>query len=92
MKGKMLLAAAAAALSGCDAPSVSADPQYSAKVDAGIVALAATAPDGTKLWAVTPPGSGRRVYFSSGGTQTSHSESCGKNCTRLVDEAVPVAQ
>lgn len=91
--GKVLLiVAAAAALASCDKPSVSADPQYSAKLDAGIVALAATAPDGTKLWAVTPPGEGRRVYFSAGGTQTAHSESCGKNCTRVVDDAVPVAR
>lgn len=60
------------------------------KVEAGQVALVAIAPDGTNLWAVRPQG-GRTVYFSSRGTQASHSESCGKNCTRTIDDDVPMA-
>jgi hypothetical protein len=79
----------AALVSGCDKAPISADPQYEKKVGNGIVALAATAPDGTKLWAVTPPGAYRRVYFSTGGAQTSHAETCGKGCTRTVDDVVP---
>lgn len=79
----------ALALCACDRAAVSADPDYSAKVDNGIVALAAEAPDGTKLWAVTPPGSTRRVYFASTGTSTHHRESCGKNCNRTVPDDVP---
>lgn len=29
------------------------------------------------------------VYFSTRGTQTGHTESCGKNCSRTVDDLVP---
>lgn len=80
-----------ASLSGCDKAAVSADPNYDRKVDAGVVALAAEAPDGTKLWAVTPPGSASRVYFASSGTSTGHQEACGKACNREVADVVPTA-
>jgi len=58
------------------------------KVQSGDVALVAIAPDGTKLWAVKPSG-GRTVYFASSVAQTRHSESCGKNCIKTVDDVVP---
>lgn len=83
--------AACSALSACDNSAQSADPGYEAKVKGGVVALAAEAPDGTRLWAVTPPGAFRRVYFSSAGTHTDHAEACGKNCTRTVVDEVPAA-
>jgi len=92
MAKRALAVAAFIALAGCDQSSVTADPSYEAKVKGGTVALAAEAPDGTKLWAVTPPGSARRVYFASSGTSTAHSEGCGKNCTRAVADVVPTAE
>lgn len=90
-KARVAVTLAALALAGCDAASTSSDPRYAAKVSSGEVALAAEAPDGTKLWAVTPPGSSRRVYFSSGGAQTSHLVTCGKGCWRTVDDVVPAS-
>ena len=63
------------ALAACDPPQ-SAEPGASQKVETGAVTLAATAPDGTKLWAVKSWG--RTIYFAS--TGTSASEQCGKNC------------
>jgi hypothetical protein len=80
------------ALAGCDAASQTADTSYEQKVHSGQVALAAVAPDGTKLWAVTPPGSTRRVYFAASGAQTSHTEHCGKNCNKTVDDTVPTKE
>jgi hypothetical protein len=53
------------ALAACDPPR-SAEPAAEQKLVAGDVALIATAPDGTKLWAVRSYG--RYVYFSSTGT------------------------
>lgn len=89
---RALALVALAGLAGCDRASVSADPAYDAEVSSGRVALAAEAPDGTKLWAVTPPGSRRRVYFASSGTHASHVENCGKNCNRTVSDAVPTVE
>ena len=63
-------------LAACDPPK-SAEPEAKAKSERGEVALMATAPDGTKLWAVMSMG--RTIYFAS--TGTSASESCGKACT-----------
>lgn len=62
-------------LAACDAPQ-SAEPDAAKKVKTGAVTLMATAPDGTKLWAVYSMG--RTIYFAS--TGTSASEQCGKNC------------
>lgn len=92
MRSHALVLLGCIALCACDQSAVSADPSYEAKVKGGTVALAAEAPDGTKLWAVTPPGSSRRIYFASSGTMTSHSESCGKNCNRSVADVVPTAE
>lgn len=78
-----------ALLAACSGPPETVTPEQKAILDHGQVALVAVAPDGTKLWAVR---AGRIVYFSSAGTQTSHSENCGKNCTRIVDDIVPGAQ
>lgn len=52
----------------------------------GEVLLQSVAPDGTKLWRVRR--GGRDIYFSTAGTHTTHTESCGKNCTRTVDDDV----
>jgi len=81
-----------AALAACSpaAKTNSGEPDAVEKVAEGDVALVAVAPDGTQLWGVRPIG-GRTVYFASSGVQTSHSESCGKNCTRTLDDIVPLA-
>jgi hypothetical protein len=86
-----LVLAAALGLSGCDGPARTADPIAEARMKNGEVALVAVAPDGTQLWGITPPGANRRVYFASTGTQTSHTEHCGKSCNRTVDDIVPTA-
>jgi hypothetical protein len=80
-----MVMAICAALAACDRPK-SAEPGYNDKLSAGDVALAAVAPDGTRLWAARIDG--RDVYFSSRGTQVT--ESCGKNCTR--DRQTPNAE
>lgn len=82
--GKILALAAILLLTACSPPK-GAEPGADAKLDDGAVALMATAPDGTKLWATRSYG--RTVYFSSSGTQ--HEVSCGKNCYR--QEHVPAA-
>lgn len=71
------LALAAAALAACAQPlPEGVDAERQASLKQGQVALVATAPDGTKLWAVK---AGRRyVYFSSAGTQTSRTTQSGK--------------
>lgn len=54
--------------------------------------LVSVAPDGVSLYVVKsrcPKIGDRDVYFSSSGTQTSHSAGCGKGCTRTVDDIVP---
>lgn len=85
----ILAASALLALTACGhSQSNTADSDLDTRVDAGDVALYAIAPDGTRLWAVKGRG-GRTVYFASSGTSTSHSETCGKNCTRTVDDVVP---
>lgn len=66
-----------ALLFGCSPPN-NAEPGAGIKLDDGEVALAATAPDGTKLWMVRSYG--RTVYFASTGTQVT--VNCGKNCWR----------
>jgi hypothetical protein len=86
---KKLMFVALLALSGCQEPPATAEPDQRAKLDSGQVALVAVAPDGTKLWAVK---AGRIVYFSSAGTQTYHNEPCGRSCTRRVEDEVPAAQ
>jgi hypothetical protein len=79
----------AIALAGCDStPPKTAEPGVGSKLEGGDVALFAVAPDGTRLWAVEGE-SGRTVYFSGSGATTSHSEYCGKGCTRTIDDIVP---
>lgn len=86
---KMIVLLGALLLAGCDRGTSSGEPDADARLSEGAVALIATAPDGTKLWGVR---SGVRVvYFATGSTQTQHAESCGKNCTRTVIDAVPTA-
>jgi len=83
------IACIAIALAGCDsARSNTAERTADRKLEGGDVALYAIAPDGTRLWAVEGR-SGRTVYFSGGGSTTSHSEACGKNCIRTIDDLVP---
>jgi hypothetical protein len=82
---RILLAASLLFLTACDPPQ-SAEPGASQKVVTGAVTLMATAPDGTKLWAVRSMG--RTIYFAS--TGTSASETCGKNCT--YERTTPTAQ
>lgn len=78
-------------LAACDQASQTAESGASEKIERGQVALVAEAPDGTKLWGISPPGASRRVYFASSGAITSHPERCGKNCTTEVDDVVPTA-
>lgn len=86
---KKLTLALVLALAACNNPPDTTPPEQRTKLDSGQVALVAVAPDGTKLWAVRAD---RIVYFASSGTQTEHSENCGKNCWRKVDDAVPSAE
>jgi hypothetical protein len=60
------------------------------RLDHGQAILSSTAPDGTKLWHVHR--GGRDVYYSTAGTHTTHTENCGKHCTRTVDDDVSNAQ
>ncbi|MBO9377706.1 hypothetical protein GG804_13095 [Sphingomonas histidinilytica] len=86
---RSLIAVAALALTACQRP-LSADPDASAKLDAGRVARAAVAPDGTTLW-VTRWG-GRLVFFAASGTswQTQRTQTTGKTTTTITeDHAVP---
>lgn len=87
MKNAAMLAATALALSACG-HSNTAEPGAAEAIARGDVALWATAPDGTRLWVVEGRG-GRNVYFSSGGTQTTIGEPCGKGCIRTEDIYVP---
>ncbi|ARR52163.1 hypothetical protein HY78_01145 [Rhizorhabdus wittichii DC-6] len=83
--------AAALLLTACQKP-ISADPDASTKLDAGRVARAAVAPDGTTLW-VTRWG-GRLVFFAASGTnwQTQRTQTTGKTTTTITeDHAVPTA-
>jgi hypothetical protein len=82
---RILIAASLLFLAACDPPQ-SAEPGASQKVETGAVTLMATAPDGTKLWAVHSMG--RTIYFAS--TGTSASESCGKGC--INERTIPTAQ
>lgn len=76
---KKIALIACLALAACDPPQT-AEPGAATKVQSGAVTLMATAPDGTKLWAVHSFGT--TIYFAASGTQ--HTESCGKACTRTV--------
>lgn len=89
---KRLIISAAAFCAACSpaARTATSEPSAVEKVKRGEVGLVAIAPDGTQLWAVEPEG-GRTIYFASAGAQTSHSESCGKNCTRTLDDVVATA-
>lgn len=93
---RLLAISALVTLSACESnfahPAHTTDSGFEQKIKTGKVSLAARAPDGTKLWAVRAPGTDRLVYFSSTGTTTSHSENCGKSCTRTVDDVVSAAQ
>ena len=87
---KTAILLAALLLTACDRGTPSGDPEADSKLEAGQVALIARAPDGTVLWAV---GSGGRiVYFATSGTQTQHTENCGKHCRRTVIDAVPTSE
>jgi hypothetical protein len=89
MKNIALLAALTLAACQQSPPRTTPAEQH-VRLDSGQVAIVATAPDGTKLWAVR---AGRRiVYFASSGTATSHVENCGKNCSKTVDDQIPTAQ
>jgi len=87
---RTLIATALFALTACSPATDTRTSESGAqsKVESGDVALVAVAPDGTKLWAVKPSG-GRTVYFASSLAQTRHSENCGKNCNKIVDDLVP---
>lgn len=86
---RILVCALLVAVVACQKPPATVTPAQEAVLNRGGVALVATAPDGTKLWAVQ---ANRIIYFSSAGTQTSHTQSCGKGCARTVDDAVPNAE
>lgn len=90
MKNAMILAATALALTACGHSNTS-EPGADEAVDRGEVALWATAPDGTNLWAVEGR-DGRTVYFSSSGSQKVESHSCGKSCVQTEDVYVPAMQ
>lgn len=83
-------------LSGCDKAPDPATAEFNRNAPACKPVLIAEAEDGTRLWAVgtdCPNISGtRRVYFSSSGAFTEHSETCGRNCTHSVPDGVPNAR
>ncbi|MET0439160.1 MAG: hypothetical protein ABW043_16875 [Devosia sp.] len=83
-----LLLLAPLALSACDQTPLER------AMASGKVALAAQAPDGTKLWAVVPKGEDHRIYFASTGAfgRQRKSLDCGPGCKPFVGDDVPTAQ
>lgn len=91
---KAILVLALLSMTACNEPHNQSEANANMETESCKPMLVAVADDGTRLWKLASGcrnnTSRRPVFFSSGGgTQTEHTEHCGKNCTRHVDDYVP---